>query len=53
MVELSKESIKDSLAHGIGKAKSPAYAAVPEIIKDGALLSTIKKIGKAEDKILL
>jgi hypothetical protein len=38
VVELSREGVKDSLAHGIGKTKSAAYAAVPEIIKDGIII---------------
>jgi len=38
VVELNKEGVKDSLAHGIGKLKSAAFAAVPEIIKRGKVV---------------
>ena len=37
IVELSKEGVKDSLAHGIGRLKSAAFAAVLEIIKKGVV----------------
>jgi len=34
-VKLDKEGVKDSLGHGIGSKKAAAYAAVPEVIKNG------------------
>ena len=34
-VILDERSVKDSIAHGIGRAKAAAFAAVPEIIRDG------------------
>ncbi len=37
-VLLDKESVKDSIAHGIGRMKSAAFAAVPEIIKHGIVI---------------
>lgn len=39
-VILDERSVKDSIAHGIGRAKSAAFAAVPEIIRDGVEIDT-------------
>lgn len=36
-VTLDKASVADSLAHGIGSLKAAAYAAVPEVIRVGAI----------------
>ena len=36
-VQLDREGVKDSLGHGIGRIKSAAYAAVPEIIEKGKI----------------
>ena len=36
---LDERSVKDSIAHGIGRNKAIAFAAVPEIIKDGAIIN--------------
>lgn len=38
MVHLDKRGVKDSLSHGLGRNKAAAFAAVPSIIKDGALI---------------
>ena len=38
-VVLDKRGVKDSLSHGIGRAKSAAFAAVPSIITDGRIIS--------------
>lgn len=35
---LDERSVKDSIAHGIGRNKAIAFAAVPEIIRDGAII---------------
>jgi hypothetical protein len=40
VVELNREGVKASLAHGIGKVKSAAYAAVPQIIRDGVIVDS-------------
>ncbi len=37
-VLLDKRSVKDSASHGLGKAKSAAFAAVPNIITDGRII---------------
>ena len=37
VIKLDMRSIKDSMAHGIGKEKSAAFMAVPEIIKNGLI----------------
>ena len=34
-VRLNKRGIKDSMAHGLGRKKAAAFAAVPEVIKNG------------------
>ncbi len=39
-VILDERSVKDSIAHGIGRTKSAAFAAVPEIIRDGVEIDT-------------
>ena len=39
-VILDERSVKDSIAHGIGRTKSAAFAAVPEIIRDGIEIDT-------------
>lgn len=36
-VKLTKRSVKDSVSHGIGRNKSMAFAAVPEVIKQGEI----------------
>ena len=38
IVVLNERGVKDSVAHGIGRAKSAAFAAVPNIIKDGKII---------------
>lgn len=37
-VILDRRSVKDSLSHGIGRLKSAAFAAVPDIIKNGRII---------------
>lgn len=37
-VILDERGVKDSLLHGIGRNKAAAFAAVPEIIRDGAII---------------
>ena len=37
-VILDKRSVKDSIAHGIGKLKASAFAGVPEVIKKGLII---------------
>ena len=37
-VLLDERSVKDSIAHGIGRNKAVAFAAVPDIIKNGAII---------------
>ena len=39
-VILDERSVKDSMSHGIGRTKSAAFAAVPNIIKDGVVVDT-------------
>ncbi len=39
-VLLDKESVKDSISHGIGRIKSAAFAAVPNIIQDGIIIDS-------------
>lgn len=39
-VMLDRRSIKDSLSHGIGRLKSAAFAAVPNIIKSGRIIDS-------------
>ena len=39
-VILDERSVKDSMSHGIGRTKSAAFAAVPDIIKDGVVVDT-------------
>lgn len=36
-VLLDRRAVKDSIAHGIGKNKAAAFAAVPEVIKNGVI----------------
>lgn len=38
-VELNEQGVKDSLAHGIGRNKAAAFAAVPEIIIRGVVVA--------------
>jgi hypothetical protein len=38
IVELNKRSVKNSIGHGIGRAKAAAFKAVPEIIKYGKII---------------
>ena len=38
MVVLDERSVKDSIAHGIGRTKAVAFAAVPDIIKEGVII---------------
>lgn len=38
-VKLDLESAKDSLGHGIGRIKTAAFAAVPDIIENGVIFS--------------
>jgi hypothetical protein len=37
-VELTRRGVKDSLSHGIGRAKAVAFKAVPDIIKHGRII---------------
>jgi len=37
-VELNRRGVKDSIAHGISRAKSAAFMAVPDIIKNGKII---------------
>ncbi|MDR1373182.1 MAG: hypothetical protein LBJ17_08750, partial [Dysgonamonadaceae bacterium] len=54
IVELTKEGVKDSMAHGIGSVKSAAYAAVPEIIKDGVIIDRQKNWkGRGKDTYVI
>lgn len=39
-VVLNERAAKDSISHGIGRAKSAAFAAVPDIISKGRILKT-------------
>lgn len=39
-VLLDKRGVRDSIAHGIGRTKSAAFAAVPEIITDGVIIDS-------------
>lgn len=41
-VNLDREGVKDSLAHRLWPAKSAAYAAVPEIVKNGVVFDRQK-----------
>ncbi|MFI3219596.1 MAG: hypothetical protein QX189_10815 [Methylococcales bacterium] len=38
-VLLNERGVKDSISHGLGKNKAAAFAAVPEIIKNGMIIS--------------
>jgi hypothetical protein len=38
IVILNERGVKDSMAHGIGSTKSAAFAAVPDIIKNGIII---------------
>ena len=40
VVTLNERGVKDSLAHGIGKLKSAAFAAVPKIITNGKIVDS-------------
>lgn len=37
-VELTRRGIRDSMGHGIGKVKAAAFAAVPSVIENGAVI---------------
>ncbi len=37
-VELTRRGVKDSLSHGIGRAKAAAFMAVPDVIKHGKII---------------
>ena len=38
MVNLTRQGIRSSIAHGIGRAKSIAFKAVPDVIKNGKII---------------
>ncbi|MCL2690037.1 MAG: hypothetical protein FWE57_09370 [Chitinispirillia bacterium] len=37
-VELTRQGVKDSLGHGIGREKAAAFMAVPDVIKHGKII---------------
>lgn len=37
-IYLTKDSVKDDIAHGVGRAKAITFAAVPDILKQGKVL---------------
>lgn len=37
-IYLTKDSVKDDIAHGVGRAKAISFAAVPDILKQGKVL---------------
>lgn len=37
-IYLTKDSVKDDIAHGIGRAKAITFAAIPELLKQGKVL---------------
>lgn len=39
-VLLDRRGVRDSIAHGIGRTKSAAFAAVPDIIKNGVIIES-------------
>jgi hypothetical protein len=41
-VELDRRGVKSSIAHGIGRNKAIAFAAVPEVIKNGKIVDSHK-----------
>ena len=42
VVVLDKRGVKDSISHGVGRNKAAAFAAVPDIIRDGVLVDQKK-----------
>ena len=53
-VALTKSGISDSLAHGIGRDKADAFAAVPEVIAKGRVLEDQKNWkGRGYDSVTL
>jgi hypothetical protein len=42
-VQINERSVKTSIAHGLSRRKSAAFAAVPEVLKNGRIISTSKK----------
>ena len=42
VVVLDRESVKSSIGHGIGRSKAAAFAAVPDVIRDGVLFDRQK-----------
>ena len=52
-VLLDRRAVKDSIAHGIGKNKAAAFAAVPEVIKNGVIFDETKNYdGYRNDRIV-
>lgn len=39
---LNREGVRDSLGHGMGRAKAIAYKAVPQVLREGKILSFTK-----------
>jgi len=37
-IELNRRGVKNSIAHGIGRAKSVAFMAVPDVIRNGKII---------------
>jgi len=53
-VILNRKGVRDSLAHGIGRTKAAAFAAVPKIIKDGRIIaSETNWKGRGKDRFIL
>jgi hypothetical protein len=53
-VLLNRRGVSDSLAHGIGRKKAAAFAAVPDVIRKGIVISAVSDYeGRGIDRITL
>ena len=53
-VDITARSVKDSIAHGLGRNKAIAFAAVPDVIRDGKIIDYQKNWkGRGYDTVVL
>jgi len=50
-IMLDKQSVEDDFAHGIGRIKAIAYAAVPDIIEKGIVILPLGNYKKGEKRL--
>lgn len=53
-VDITSRGVKDSMAHGLGRNKAIAFAAVPDVIRDGKIIDYQKNWkGRGYDTVIL